>query len=115
MEIPLLKDVVIIFVLAMGVVYVSHRLKLPVVVGLLATGVLAGPYALGLISAIKEVEQLAKIGVILLLFTIGIEFSLRKLLKIKTLVLVGGSLKHAPMPSQPTLRRSAWKNSAPWV
>ena len=95
MEIPLLKDVVIIFVLAMGVVYLSHRLKLPVIVGLLATGVLAGPHALGLISAIKEVEQLAKIGVILLLFTIGIEFSLRKLLKIKMLVLVGGSLQVA--------------------
>jgi CPA2 family monovalent cation:H+ antiporter-2 len=92
-EIPLLKDVVIIFVLAMGVVYLSHRLKLPVIVGLLVTGVLAGPHALGLISAIDEVEQLAKIGVILLLFTIGIEFSLRKLLKIKLLVLVGGSLQ----------------------
>jgi CPA2 family monovalent cation:H+ antiporter-2 len=95
MEIPLLKDVVIILVLAMGVVYVSHRLKLPVIVGLLVTGVLAGPHALGLISAIDEVEQLAKIGVILLLFTIGIEFSLRKLLKIKMLVLVGGSLQVA--------------------
>ena len=95
MEIPLLKDVVIIFVLAMGVVYISHRLKLPVIVGLLATGVLAGPHALGLVSAIKEVEQLAKIGVILLLFTIGIEFSLRKLLKIKLLVMVGGSLQVA--------------------
>jgi CPA2 family monovalent cation:H+ antiporter-2 len=79
----------------MGVVYLSHRLKLPVIVGLLVTGVLAGPHALGLISAIDEVEQLAKIGVILLLFTIGIEFSLRKLLKIRTLVLVGGSLQVA--------------------
>lgn len=95
MEIPLLKDVVIILVLAMGVVYLSQRLKLPVIVGLLITGVLAGPHALGLISAIDEVEQLAKIGVVLLLFTIGIEFSLRKLLKIKMLVLVGGSLQVA--------------------
>jgi CPA2 family monovalent cation:H+ antiporter-2 len=95
MEIPLLKDVVIILVLAMGVVYLSHRLKLPVIVGLLITGVLAGPHALGLISAIDEVEQLAKIGVVLLLFTIGIEFSLRKLLKIKMLVLIGGSLQVA--------------------
>lgn len=95
MEIPLLKDVVIIFVLAMGVVYLSHRLKLPVIVGLLATGVLAGPHALGLINAIEEVDMLAKIGVILLLFTIGIEFSLRKLLKIKTLVLIGGSVQVA--------------------
>jgi CPA2 family monovalent cation:H+ antiporter-2 len=93
MDIPLLKDVVIIFVLAMVVVYISHRLKMPAIVGLLVTGVLAGPHALGLIEAEKEVEQLAKIGVILLLFTIGIEFSLRKLMKIKTLVLVGGSLQ----------------------
>lgn len=95
MEIPLLRDVVIIFVLAMGVVYLSHRLKLPVIVGLLATGVLAGPHALGLISAIDEVDKLAKIGIILLLFTIGIEFSLRKLLKIKVLVLLGGSIQVA--------------------
>ncbi|MEM7034619.1 MAG: cation:proton antiporter, partial [Chloroflexota bacterium] len=82
-------------VLAMGVVYLSHRMKLPVIVGLLVTGVLAGPHALGLISALDEVEQLAKIGVILLLFTIGIEFSLRKLMKIKMQVLVGGSLQVA--------------------
>ena len=93
MEIPLLKDVVIIFVLAMVVVYLSHRLKLPAIVGLLATGVLAGPHALGLVSALDEVVKLAKIGVILLLFTIGIEFSLRRLMKIKTLVLIGGSLQ----------------------
>ena len=93
MEIPLLKDVVIIFVLAMVVVYLSHRLKLPAIVGLLATGVLAGPHALGLVSALDEVDKLAKIGVILLLFTIGIEFSLRRLMKIKTLVLIGGSLQ----------------------
>lgn len=95
MEIPLLKDVVIILVLAMGVVYISHRLEMPAVVGLLGTGVLAGPHALGLVNAVGEVEQLAKIGVILLLFTIGIEFSLRKLMKIRGLVLFGGSFQVA--------------------
>ncbi len=93
MEIPLLKDVVIIFVLATGVVYISHLIKLPVIVGLLATGVLAGPHALGLVDAVEEVDKLAKIGVILLLFTIGIEFSLRKLMRIKVLVLIGGSFQ----------------------
>lgn len=93
MEIPLLKDVVVILLLAMGVVFVSHRLRIPMVVGLLLTGVLAGPHALGLVKALHAVEQLAKIGVILLLFTIGIEFSLRKLFHIKLLVLVGGSMQ----------------------
>ncbi|MCG3211481.1 MAG: putative cation/proton antiporter YbaL [Anaerolineae bacterium] len=93
MEIPLLRDVVVIFVLAMAVVYGSQRLKLPAIVGLLATGVVAGPHALGLVNAITEVDKLAKIGVILLLFAIGIEFSLRKLMQIKRLVLVGGALQ----------------------
>jgi CPA2 family monovalent cation:H+ antiporter-2 len=95
MEIPLLRDIVVIFVLATGVVYLCYSLKLPVIVGLLLTGVLAGPHALGLVEAIEEVKQLAKIGVILLLFTIGIEFSLSKLLNIKEVVLLGGILQVA--------------------
>jgi CPA2 family monovalent cation:H+ antiporter-2 len=95
MEIPLLGDVVVIFGLAIIVVYISHMARLPVIVGLLLTGVLAGPNALGLIDNLKEVDMLAKIGVVLLLFTIGIEFSLSKLMKIKTLVLVGGALQVA--------------------
>jgi len=93
MEIPLLKDIVIILGLSMVVVYISARLRLPVVVGLLLTGILAGPNALALVDNIKEVDVLAKIGVVLLLFTIGIEFSLSKLMKIKGLVLIGGSLQ----------------------
>ncbi len=93
MEIPLLRDIVIIFSLSIVVVYVFHQIKLPVIVGLLLTGVLVGPYGLGLVQNVHEVEILAEVGVILLLFTIGIEFSLKKLMQIKTLVLVGGSLQ----------------------
>ena len=57
------------------------------------TGILAGPRGLRLIKAVHDVEILAEIGIVLLLFTIGIEFSLKKLLQIKKLVLVGGSLQ----------------------
>ena len=57
------------------------------------TGVLAGPHGLGLIKALHEVELLAEVGVVLLLFTIGIEFSLKSLLQIKKSVLLGGSLQ----------------------
>jgi CPA2 family monovalent cation:H+ antiporter-2 len=64
-------------------------------VGFLLTGVLAGPYGLGLIKAVHEVEVLAEIGVILLLFTIGMEFSLRALVRIKKFVLLGGSIQVA--------------------
>jgi CPA2 family monovalent cation:H+ antiporter-2 len=75
------------------VLFVFNRLRIPAVVGFLLTGVLAGPYGLGLIKAVHEVEVLAEIGVVLLLFTIGMEFSLKALLRIKKSVLLGGSLQ----------------------
>ena len=93
MEIPLLKDIVIIFGLSIAVVFICHRLRVPAIVGYLLTGVLAGPHGLGLIARVHEVEILAEVGVVLLLFAVGIEFSLRNLLQIKRSVLIGGSLQ----------------------
>lgn len=90
-DIPILEDIVIIFSLSVFVIYVFNKLKIPPIVGFLLTGVLVGPHALGLIDSGKEVEILAEIGVILILFSIGLEFSLSKLLKIKKNILVGGS------------------------
>ncbi len=93
MEIILLTDIVIIFGLAIAVLLLFHFLQLPSVVGLLLTGILAGPHGFGLIGAVHEVEVLAEVGVILLLFSIGIEFSFKKLIEIKNQVIVGGSLQ----------------------
>ncbi len=93
MEIALLNDIVIIFGLSVVILFICHRLKVPVIVGFLLTGILTGPYGLGLVKAVHEVEVLAEVGVVLLLFTIGMEFSLEKLLKIKKSFLVGGSLQ----------------------
>jgi len=93
MEIPLLTDIVIIFGLAVAVLLLFHFLRLPAVVGLLLTGIVAGPHGFGLIGNVHEVEMLAEIGVILLLFTIGIEFSFKQLLEIKKQVVIGGSLQ----------------------
>ncbi|UCH21556.1 MAG: cation:proton antiporter [Deltaproteobacteria bacterium] len=89
----LLKDIVIIFLLSMVVLFICHRLKVPTIVGFLITGLLLGPHGLGLIAAGKEVKDLAEIGVVMLLFTIGIEFSLKDLIRIKRAVLMGGSLQ----------------------
>ena len=93
MEIVLLYDIVIILGLSVVILFLCHRLKVPTIVGFLLTGVLAGPYGLGLVKAVHEVELLAEIGVVLLLFTIGMEFSFKKLLKIKKSVLLGGSFQ----------------------
>jgi len=93
MEILLLNDIVIIFGLSIAILFICHRLRVPTVVGFLLTGILAGPYGLGLVKAVHEVEILAEVGVVLLLFTIGIEFSLERLLQIKKSVLMGGSIQ----------------------
>jgi len=93
MEIQLLKDIVIIVGLSIVVIFICHRIRVPAIVGFLFTGILAGPHGLGLVKAVHEVEILAEIGVVLLLFTIGIEFSLRNLLQIKRSILIGGSLQ----------------------
>ena len=58
-----------------------HEIKLPSVMGYLLAGVLIGPYGLQLIEDVEAVEHLAEIGVILLLFVIGLEFSLTRLLR----------------------------------
>jgi monovalent cation:H+ antiporter-2, CPA2 family len=93
MNIPILTDLVIIFSLSLAVLLVCHRLRIPVTIGFILTGILAGPDVLGLVKAVHEVEVLAEIGVILLLFVLGVEFSLADLLNIRRSVLLGGPLQ----------------------
>ncbi|UCF64033.1 MAG: cation:proton antiporter [bacterium] len=93
MEIPLLKDIIIILGLSMVVLYLGNRLKIPAIVGYLLTGMVCGPAGFALVKAIHEVEIMAEIGIILLLFTLGLEFSLSKLSRLKKAVLVGGTVQ----------------------
>lgn len=93
MELTLLKDMVLILALAVAVLYIFHRLRIPSVIGFLITGVITGPTGLNIVSDIHDVEVIAEVGVILLLFTIGIEFSLKSLLKIGRIFLIGGSFQ----------------------
>jgi len=93
MEYQGLKDIEILFGLGLVTVILLRRFKFPSIVGFLVTGILAGPYALGFIKNTHQVEQMAEYGVVLLLFTIGIEFSLKELMRIKHLVLLGGGLQ----------------------
>ncbi len=93
MHIPLLPDIIIILGLAIAVQLLTTRLKIPPIIGFLITGFIAGPYGLGLVTEIAQVEMLAEVGVILLLFTIGIEFSLSDLVKIRKIVLIGGGFQ----------------------
>jgi CPA2 family monovalent cation:H+ antiporter-2 len=78
-QVGLLADLAIIFSVSLVVVLAFHRLRLPPVPGFIVAGVLLGPNALGLVSDVSGVERLADVGVILLLFTVGIEFSAGRL------------------------------------
>jgi len=93
MEIPLLTDITIILGASVLVIYLFQKLNLPTILGYLITGILAGPYVLGLINVSHEVDVLAEIGIILLLFIIGMEFSLKSLSAIKNTVLLGGAVQ----------------------
>lgn len=92
---PLLLDLVVLLAASLPIVLLCHRLALPAVVGFLATGIAIGPSALGFVDSTERVSTLAEIGVILLLFTIGIEFSLERLAKISRVLVGAGSLQVA--------------------
>jgi CPA2 family monovalent cation:H+ antiporter-2 len=89
----LLRQLVIIFFAGVLSVVGLRRVGLPPIVGFLVAGVLIGPHTLGLIDDLHTVEVIAELGVALLLFTIGLEFSLQRLRPIARLVAVGGALQ----------------------
>lgn len=89
----LFNDFLVIILAALPVAYLCLRLKLPLLVGLMLTGIAIGPYGLGFVRDVAGIELLAEIGVMLLLFTIGLEFSIRKLVEMKRLVLIGGGVQ----------------------
>lgn len=89
----LLTDLLIIFALSIPVVFTFSKLKIAPLIGFLLSGILAGPFGFGLIREVENIDLLAEIGVVLLLFTIGMEFSLRDLFKLRRIVIFGGGFQ----------------------
>lgn len=75
-----LRDFVIIFGVAIGITFLFYHLRIAPIVGYLIAGVLLGPSVLGVAKDVATIEVLAEVGVILLLFLIGVEFSLNELI-----------------------------------
>ena len=92
-DLHLIRDVLIIFTVSIGVVFLFQKLRLPSIAGFLVAGTLVGPYGLNLVSDLEQVEAMAEVGVILLLFTIGLEFSLTRMKASQRLLVVGGSVQ----------------------
>ncbi len=92
-EASVLTTLVLILGVALVVVALSQRLKVMSVVGFMVTGILLGPTGIGLVKNDATITLLADIGVIMLLFVIGLEFSLRKIMEIRKDFLLGGILQ----------------------
>ena len=92
---PYLLGIAVMVVAGAVVAYLGYRVKLVPIVGFLLTGVLIGPNALGLVSDLDTVNAAADVGVLLLLFTIGLEFSLDRLKEIRRPLFLGGGLQVA--------------------
>lgn len=93
MEMILLNDILKIFGLAVVVLYICHRFNISAIVGFLITGIIAGPHGLGMVHDSGQVELIAELGVIMLLFSIGIEFSFKDLFKMKKTIVLGGTVQ----------------------
>jgi CPA2 family monovalent cation:H+ antiporter-2 len=84
------RDVLIVLATAVVGGMLARWLRLPVILGYLAGGVAIGPHGLRFVSESATISSLAEIGVILLLFAIGLEFSLKELLKLGRVAVIGG-------------------------
>lgn len=91
--VDLIEDLAVLLLVSLPVNLLFHKIKLPSVMGYLTAGVLIGPYGWQLIGDVESVKHLAEIGVILLLFVIGLEFSLTRLLKDFVSILGVGGLQ----------------------
>jgi CPA2 family monovalent cation:H+ antiporter-2 len=85
-----LHDILIIFVAVIPVVLLTHYLKLPSIVGFLITGAIIGPFGIGFIDSPDRITVLAEVGVALLLFHIGLEFSFENMKGIRVVGVLGG-------------------------
>ncbi|MGB9664583.1 MAG: cation:proton antiporter [Ignavibacteria bacterium] len=90
-EINVFKDILIVFAFAIPIIYLFNKLNVPSIIGFIVTGVLIGPNFLRIITNSEIINQLAEIGVALLLFTIGIEISFSNFIKnFKEILIIGG-------------------------
>jgi monovalent cation:H+ antiporter-2, CPA2 family len=92
-ELSLILDFVTVLGTASIGGYLANRLGQPVLLGYLLGGVVIGPAGFGLLYDGKEIQVLAEVGVALLLFTLGVEFSIKELLKVRKIALGGGTLQ----------------------
>lgn len=88
-----LDEFVLLGLSAILIIILSRRFSLPPIIGLISTGIVLGPTGLGIVSSDDSIEIMSEFGIVLLLFTIGLEFSLDELRRLRRIVGIGGTLQ----------------------
>jgi monovalent cation:H+ antiporter-2, CPA2 family len=89
----LLPDLLVTYAIALLVVLALARARVPTIVSMMVAGVIAGPSGLRVFRTVEEVEMLAELGIVLLLFTVGLDFSLTAVRQIWRTILTAGTLQ----------------------
>lgn len=111
-EIPLITTIAAALGVALILGFLAVRLKLPALVGYLVAGILIGPATPGFVADIDLSRQLAEIGVMLLMFGVGLHFSLNDLLSVRRIVVPGAIVRIALATALGALVASLWGWSA---
>jgi monovalent cation:H+ antiporter-2, CPA2 family len=88
-----LTEILLVLSMATVVAVIFERFRLPAILGFLLTGVIIGPQGLGILSDNEHIRMLAELGVVLLMLTIGLEFSFERLRGMQNIAVVGGTLQ----------------------
>lgn len=88
-----LFELALLFALCVAVAVTFHRLRLPPIVGFLVAGVLVGPNAIGLVHHEAMVRELAEVGIVVLLFAVGLEVPLGQIARLRRTILLGGGVQ----------------------
>ncbi|MFT7535163.1 MAG: CPA2 family monovalent cation:H+ antiporter-2 [Hyphomicrobiaceae bacterium] len=88
-----LLELALLFALCVAVAVTFHRLRLPSIVGFLVAGVVVGPHAIGLVNHEEMVRELAEVGIVVMLFAVGLEVPLSQLRRLRRAILFGGCVQ----------------------
>ncbi len=92
-EFLIIQDIVVILLISLPIIFIFKKINLPSIVGFLIAGMIIGPSGFNLIKSVNQISVMAEIGIMLLMFTIGLEFSLSQLIKIKKFLLIAGGFQ----------------------
>lgn len=92
-EILVIQDIVVILLVSLPIIFLFKKINIPSLVGFLIAGMIIGPYGFRLINDNDSINALAQMGVITLLFTIGLEISFKDLTRMKKFVFIAGTLQ----------------------